>query len=51
MPIEIREVIIRAEVRSTKEQGEPQQESDVTEQVVERCVEQIMQILDDKAKR
>lgn len=55
MPIEIREVVIRADVRATNSGFEDRKDVAQTvadkELIVQECVEQVMQILRDKKER
>jgi hypothetical protein len=54
MPIEIREVIIKANVRDAEAQPSdvsPGQPAADLETLIEVCVEQVLQILDDKKAR
>ena len=56
MPIEIREVVIKAQVRdaqstpNTPVTGATQQPTDL-ENLIQECVNQVMQILEDKKAR
>lgn len=53
MPIEIREVIIKAQVRDSggvASSGNAQQPTDL-ENIIQECVHQVMQILEDKKAR
>jgi len=62
MPIEIKELIIRASIRDESEKtkgksltsttaGSSQQDATKDEQIINRCVEQIMEILKIKNER
>ncbi len=56
MPIEIRELIIKAQVRNEQGTGDIRQttstQNDSTkEKIVQTCVEQVLQILEDKKAR
>ncbi len=56
MPIEIREVVIRAQVRDAQSTANPadagasQHPTDL-ENLIQECVNQVMQILEDKKAR
>ena len=54
MPIEIREVVIRAEVGPEKGAGETTSTSGAgndTQALIQACVDQVMDILKEKAER
>ena len=53
MPVEIREVIIRATIRDAEIPPSPPPSTGVTEleSIVEQCVEQVLQILEDREQR
>lgn len=55
MPIEIREVVIRARVQDAQSTSDPAKASAVQssdlEALIQECVQQVLQILEDKKAR
>lgn len=52
MPLEIKELIIKATVTDTNESsGGSANNEDATNEIVSQCVEQVLEILNDKLER
>ena len=52
MPIEIKELVIKAEVREDNSGNQsPQQNSVDTEKIISECIDRIMEIIKDKQER
>jgi len=51
MPIEIRELVIKATVTENQDSEESTANAESTEEIVKACVEQVLEILKEKQER
>ena len=51
MPVEIKEIIVRAEVRDIVEEGTHGLREEDVELIVERCVEEVMRMIKEMKER